>query len=1000
MAYPESIDNFTEKLNKNQGDNPYVIEEEVAIENGIYDGVLAHDNINNETIKVYTGEKLTGNEIKNFIISIPETMPWCRKIKIFTNEAKVYVTYETIGDQVEADDINTLQSSIKATQEEVDRYKQVNDGVANGIDARLTTTENNKAEKTYVDAELLKKADQSETYTKSETDTRINEVVGAAPQALDTLKEIAESLNNDDDFAGTMTTQLAGKVDKVAGKQLSTEDYSTGEKSKLAGIEAGANKYVHPSTHPASVIVQDTDNRFVTDSDKGNWNDANTKKHTHTNKTVLDGVTQALVDGWNSAVTHISDAVKHITSSERTLWNTVSDKVDKVTGKQLSTEDYSTVEKNKLEGLEVGANKYVHPSTHPPSIIVQDTDNRFVTDSDKANWNDANTQKHTHSNKSVVDGVTQVLIDGWNSAVTHISDVIKHITSSERMLWNTVSDKVDKVTGKQLSTEDYSTADKNKLADIEANANNYSHPSTHSMDMMTESSTKKIMTNTERVKLANIEAGAEVNNISDINASDLTDGGNSALHHHSSDRNRSNHTGVQLASTISDFTTTVRGTVLSGLSIANNAIITAADTILSALGKLQKQISDNLAVLTNHTSHTSNPHSVTKSQVGLGNVDNTSDLSKPISTAAQTALNNKSDVGHGHNYLPISGGTLTGHLQFNSPISKIEQSGSSNNVLSMQSLGNVEVVIDNNNNDTNRRFDIKANAQTDSPIFSVDEIGNVTLEGTVDSVNIADFKANYDAHNHDTEYEPKNSNIQMHIASVHAPSNAQKNSDITKAEIEAKLTGTIASHIHSPDHAHSNKAVLDKINMSGSEASFDLSDLVTTDELGAAGYGNMLKSVYDSNNNGKVDNAESADNVSWAGVNNKPSTYPPSSHNHNYLPLTGGTITGNLTIQDSVALTIGEGLKFLSQSDYFPGSTYYDARIIRMIDANGTSGNVDGGLVIEGYTNTDGLRKEVMTIRTNGEFTFLGNNVYHAGNFNPSSKLDKGPLTWNDLKGV
>ena len=32
---------------------------------------------------------------------------------------------------------------------------------------------------------------------------------------------------------------------------------------------------------------------------------------------------------------------------------------------------------------------------------------------------------------------------------------------------------------------------------------------------------------------------------------------------------------------------------------------------------------------------------------------------------------------------------------------------------------------------------------------------------------------------------------------AHAPSNAQKNSDITKAEIEAKLTGTITSHDHS-----------------------------------------------------------------------------------------------------------------------------------------------------------------------------------------------------------
>ena len=35
-----------------------------------------------------------------------------------------------------------------------------------------------------------------------------------------------------------------------------------------------------------------------------------------------------------------------------------------------------------------------------------------------------------------------------------------------------------------------------------------------------------------------------------------------------------------------------------------------------------------------------------------------------------------------------------------------------------------------------------------------------------------------------------------HATSAHAPSNAQKNSDITKAEIEAKLTGSITSHNH------------------------------------------------------------------------------------------------------------------------------------------------------------------------------------------------------------
>jgi hypothetical protein len=51
-------------------------------------------------------------------------------------------------------------------------------------------------------------------------------------------------------------------------------------------------------------------------------------------------------------------------------------------------------------------------------------------------------------------------------------------------------------------------------------------------------------------------------------------------------------------------------------------------------------------------------------------------------------------------------------------------------------------------------------------------------------------------HDHDSAYEPINANIQAHVTAEHAPSDAQKNSDITKEEIEAKLTGQIATHTH------------------------------------------------------------------------------------------------------------------------------------------------------------------------------------------------------------
>lgn len=375
--YPENIDSFVEKLNK-LDNNTYVIEEEVKPINGVYEGELKHDNISNSSLRVYTGSKLTGDKIENFILSTPSNTPWKKSIKVFSNSQKVYITYETQGDTVEAEDINILQESIVNTQTEIDRYKTSNDNEVLNLKNRATSLENGKAAKTYVDTELAKKMDKTSAYTKTETDQRIQNVVGAAPAALDTLKELADALGNDANFTGTMTSALSNKVDKVSGKQFSTEDYTTTEKSKLAGIAASANNYVHPSTHAATIIVEDSTHRFATDTEKANWNDANSKKHTHSNKSIIDAITQTLIDTWNSAYSHISDVVKHITDEERTLWNTVSNKVDKETGKVLSTNDFTSAYKSKVDGITTGATKVESSSTNG-NIKINGTEKTVYT---------------------------------------------------------------------------------------------------------------------------------------------------------------------------------------------------------------------------------------------------------------------------------------------------------------------------------------------------------------------------------------------------------------------------------------------------------------------------------------------------------------------------------------------------------------------------------------------------------------------------------------------
>ena len=76
--------------------------------------------------------------------------------------------------------------------------------------------------------------------TETYVNNKVAGIVDSAPATLDTLNELAAALGDDPNFATTVATQIGNKVDKVDGKGLSTNDYTTAEKNKLSGIAAGA----------------------------------------------------------------------------------------------------------------------------------------------------------------------------------------------------------------------------------------------------------------------------------------------------------------------------------------------------------------------------------------------------------------------------------------------------------------------------------------------------------------------------------------------------------------------------------------------------------------------------------------------------------------------------------------------------------------------------------------------------------------------------------------
>ena len=74
-----------------------------------------------------------------------------------------------------------------------------------------TAIDNDPAFLTTVRALLDTKAEKINTYTKTEVNREINNVINAAPEALNTLKEIATALNDDANFAGTITNLISQK---------------------------------------------------------------------------------------------------------------------------------------------------------------------------------------------------------------------------------------------------------------------------------------------------------------------------------------------------------------------------------------------------------------------------------------------------------------------------------------------------------------------------------------------------------------------------------------------------------------------------------------------------------------------------------------------------------------------------------------------------------------------------------------------------------------------
>lgn len=182
------------------------------------------------------------------------------------------------------------------------------------------------------------------------------------------------------------------------------------------------------------------------------------------------------------------------------------------------------------------------------------------------------------------------------------------------------------------TNKNFTAANQSKLAGIASGATANSsdatllaranHTGTQSADTVVDGSTNKVFTAANQTKLSGIATAATAND-TDANL-----------------KNRANHTGTQSADTITDGTTNKAFTATNQTKLAGIATGATAYTNSDADGRIAAAAATGTGSLVRAASptFTGTVAGITKSMVGLGNVDNTADSAKPISSATQAAL--------------------------------------------------------------------------------------------------------------------------------------------------------------------------------------------------------------------------------------------------------------------------------------------------------------------------------------------------------------------------
>ena len=396
---------------------------------------------------------------------------------------------------------------------------------------------------------------------------------------------LTDSVNNN---TAAIESLSENKVDKVAGKGLSKNDFTDSLKAKLDGIAAGAtvnrinsiilnNETVIPDDNKAVDLgnlatVEELNTKVTAESGKGlsennltnqlvsDLNANTAARHTHSNKSILDSTTASfttsektklssvssgaeenIIDDVNIAVRDVvytpTIAEKNATIDLTAAFNEKVD-VELISGdryKVLSDNNFTDTLKDKLDAIESNANNYTLPTATSSTLGGIMVGNNLTISGGVLSGKDVDSALNGSSTNPVQNKVIKGALDLKANSSDVTSALALKANSSDIYTKTEVynkdeidaelATKVDKVSGKVLSTNDFTDALLTKLNGIASGAevNVQSDWNAISGDAVilnkptnATTSASGFMSAADKTKLNGIAPGAQVNVIETI----------------------------------------------------------------------------------------------------------------------------------------------------------------------------------------------------------------------------------------------------------------------------------------------------------------------------------------------------------------------------------------------------------------------------------------------------------------------------------------------------